>query len=125
MDYYEQHLLGLAVEECAKRDFLLSVYPPMEDGFYVETFNGSEEPPDRLVMCGEGDTLAEALAALLTDMGVTVPERPSTREVRAAYLSAVPLIDAAPCSFTVGRLRDIFDREPLTVLALLAKDGAS
>lgn len=122
MDYYEQHLLGLAVEECAKRDFLLSVYPPMEDGFYVETFNGSEEPPDRLVMCGSGPTLAEALAALLTDLGVTVPERPSAErvEIERVFLSA----DDRRGWVSLKGLRDLYAREPLTVLALL-EGGAS
>lgn len=116
MDYYTLHLLGLAVEECDKRDFLLSVYPPMEDGFYVETFNGSEEPPDRLVMCGEGDTLAEALADLLTDLGVTVPERPSAERLK--YLLG------ALGAGSVHRWRGRFSREPLAVLALL-EGGAS
>lgn len=124
IDYYELHLLGLARTECAKRDFLLSVYPPMEDGFYVETFNGSEEPPDRLVMCGEGDTLADALAALLTDLGVTVPERPSAVVVNILNESLLDLVENIPADEVLAFLSKRFSDDPLTVLALL-EGGAS
>ena len=114
-DAYTKHLLWMAVDECRGR------------GWNIE-FQGashvivSRSPSDHT---GYGaTTLARALVALLSDLGVEVPERASGRQVNAAYLSAVPLEDAAPCSFAVGRLRDLYARAPLTVLDLLEGGGS-
>lgn len=119
MDAYTQHLLGMAYTECEKHSLSLRLWPYGPGIFVVVERMKPESQEYEVVSEGDGATAAEALSSLLTDLGVEVPERPSERQVNAAYLSAVPLADAAPCSFAVGRLRDLYAREPLTVLALL------
>jgi len=118
MTSYELHLLGLAVEESRKQCLWLQTTP---DGMVeVSRFNHAQRE-SLWELVGLNET---GLSHLLGKLGVEVPERPSERQVNAAYLDAVPVADAAPCSWAVGRLRDIYAREPLTVLALL-EGGAS
>lgn len=71
MDAYTQHLLGMAVEACDRR--LVIDHNPGENTVeWVVVTNGT---PARY-----GPVLADALAALLRDLGVEVPERPTAGE---------------------------------------------
>ena len=109
MDAFTLHLLGMAVEVCPD----------------LRMIRGDGHVQVRAWITAEiawrnfyGDTLAEALSALLTDLGVTVPERPSAERVShmvGIYAHSLEGDDA----FTVTDLRDLYAREPLTVLALL------
>ena len=127
MDAYTQHLLGLAVGACGQRDRTISVYPfhvPADEfAAYVETYGPG---PGRT-----GDwaapTLDAALAALLTDLGVDVPERPSAERVADAEgwtVTALTRDTTHIRTATLAALRDLYAREPLTVHALL-EGGAS
>lgn len=104
-DYYELHLLGMAVEAC-RVDLLVE---KIEGGLIevgVDESNGHHGP-----------TLAQALAALLDDLGVEYPEPPSAERVAAAGQE----YEWTDESFAY--LRDLYAREPLTVLALLGGEG--
>jgi len=105
MTSYTLHLLGLAVESCNVDLLIERVHSEvMQQTLYevgVDESNGHR-----------GETLAEALAALLTDLGVEVPGRPSAGEVESA---AWPIAGWD----VISDLRDLYAREPLTVLALL------
>lgn len=121
MDAYELHLLGLAQEECRKADVCLMTGDLDGDGsFYAGTINY------------EGDrngwfkpTAAEALAALLTGLGVEVPERPSAERLRevACDLNASNGYQGDENNLDGEGLRDLYAREPLTVLTLLEGDS--
>jgi len=106
MDAYTLHLLGLAVEKIGGDDCYLSV-ETTRDGWlvFISPRIGWARP-----------TLADALAALLNHLGVTVPERPKT----AAFFAGLPRDEVRAAT----KLRDLYAREPLTVLALL-EGGAS
>ena len=67
---------------------------------------------------GEGPTLADALYALLVDLGVTPPERPSAEQVDAAWQD---LMEAEDFDEFLDGMRDYPDR--LAVLALLSEEG--
>ena len=104
MTGYEKELLALAVEAC--RDSGCS--------FFVDSWNGGHE------VITEGDTgrtrhasstLTEALTALLTDLGVEVPERPSAVDVAALAL-AISVVGG-------DRVKYLRSCNPLTVIALL------
>jgi hypothetical protein len=121
MDAYTLHLLGMAVEACDARGLWVCVYPTQIGvGAYIEVYNHSSEsdPHDY-----EGPTLADALTALLTDLGVEVPVRPSEEDVRRTMdvdPSIATLADVTDDdSIGYATLRDLYARKPLTVLALL------
>ena len=110
MDAYTLHLLGLAVEAC-EGDFELC---NRRDGWYADgTSTGYIPKPHANVV--------DALRALLDGLGVQYPERPSERQVDDAYLRVVPTPSGAR-SYALRVLRDLYAREPLTVLALLEGD---
>lgn len=75
MDYYTNHLLGMAYEKCQAVGFF-----PHDEGFGVE----GERRDNGTIRFARGKTLAEALTALLTDLGETVPARPSAERVEKA-----------------------------------------
>ncbi len=118
MDYYELHLLGLAVEKMGRLTITEGFDPGtvrVEDEFGHGTYRG------------DGPTLAEALAALLTSLGVTVPERVIRTRNTASGANIPALEDLFGYGGWTGslqHLRDLYAREPLTVLALL-EGGAS
>ena len=110
MDAYTLHLLGMAVEACDHRGATLTVSPPAE---WVPIWGVSVHhriPANGPELYEEGPTLADALAALLRDLGVEVPERPDGRVIDA-HLHA----EDRPTPF----LRQLYRDEPLAVLALL------
>lgn len=121
---YKLHLLGLAVEECWRRKAHLEVVPPtcaveaLHPYWYVGT-----RANDGTYLNRTAETLADALAALLTDFGVTVPERPSAGRVAEMFPTRRGL-SPGQRNYFVDELRDLYAREPLTVLALL-EGGAS
>ena len=88
LDYYERHLLALAVEACG-------------DVRAVRLEHGWAAIAEAVSY--PRTTLADALTALLTDLGVQVPERPSEeavhrdlRRVAAGSASTLdPLLAAA------------------------------
>ena len=86
MDAYTLHLLGMAVEACAERDQtwikLVPPSPRFEDGWVITLYRPPRNFP---VGHSSAPTLADALAALLRDLGVEVPERP-TAERRAEVI---------------------------------------
>lgn len=70
MDAYALHLLGMAVEACDERNLWLNVAPTEYDlnACSAENEHGVN------VHFHRAPTLADALAALLRDLGVEVPE---------------------------------------------------
>ena len=113
MDAYTLHLLGVAVENVVAR------YEDGGGGFHLHPPHRGSGPKADKWMLSRGaddfhaDTLAESLAALLTDLGVTVPERPSAE--RVAELGTVPGLRSA---------RSVYAREPLTVISMLEGGGS-
>lgn len=102
MTSYEKELLALAVDRCG------SFGVRQCEGGWQVWGNGSS------VYLGR--TLAEALTALLRDLGVEVPERPSAERVaEAEWVQEGIRVQIR----TRDHLRDLYAREPLTVLALL------
>lgn len=73
LDYYERHLLALAVEACGDSGMLLSRNP--YSGGWGVCFDYQRLP------IGSGGTREAALANFLTEMGVEYPERPSAEAV--------------------------------------------
>jgi hypothetical protein len=67
MDYYERHLLALAVEACKERNWALTI--PKQN--WIEAYD-------------EHNTFRAypGITALLADLGVTPPERPSAEAVQ-------------------------------------------
>lgn len=110
LDYYERHLLALAVQACGQRDHAIQMWPgnAMWDVWSIEAL-----ARDGTGSSGKGPTLADALTALLTDLGVQVPERPSEEAVWAwmrkhIFGGEVPL--------------DELRRDPLLAAAVLEAD---
>ena len=125
MTSYELHLLGLAVEATDGVGSLI-LYRPFKGasgGYRVSCWNeDGNNGPD-----GIGSTLAAALAALLTDLGVEVPERPSAERVEKAHEWATfrhEPEDQDLRADVVEFLRGLYQSEPLTVLALLESGGS-
>lgn len=120
MDAYTLHLLGMAVEACAERDQtwikLVPPSPRFEDGWVITLYRPPRNFP---VGHSSAPTLADALAALLRDLGVEVPERP-TAECVAEIETSWPG-PAAASAYQHHYRRDHADR--LAVLALL-EEGA-
>jgi hypothetical protein len=108
LDYYERHLLALSVQACADRG--LQICPIAPRGWKVSIWTGLKRT------AGYGDTLADALTALLTDLGVPVPERPSEEAVRE-WLS--PYAWGDDLRVPVAYLRDLHARDPLLAAAVL------
>lgn len=113
MTSYELHLLGLAVEEMHSRELDIVILAMGDGSGWVQSHN----PSDGSIMYDKsGATLAEALAALLTDMGVDVPERPSADRVQSIAMSL---------EFVGGdRVKYLRSVDRLALLALL-EGGAS
>ena len=105
MDSYTEKLLGMAVEAADGQTFI--TWKGEVTGNHLAFAETSH---------GTGATLPEALAALLTDLGVEVPERPSAEDVKAEERwHDVP----SGGQSVLRSLRALYAREPLTVLALL------
>lgn len=83
MTAYEQHLLGLAVEKCADIGADFSLYHLGDEYGYIRA--KAQSPVG--YWQGTKPTLAEALAALLSDLDVEVPEWPTT----ASFFGGLPL----------------------------------
>lgn len=64
-----------------------------------------------------GPTLADALTALLRDLGIEPPERPSAERVQRELMRFENLHPED--DWDIDDLRDLYAREPLTVIALL------
>lgn len=121
MDAYTLHLLGMAVEACAERDQtwikLVPPSPRFEDGWVITLYRPPRNFP---VGHSSAPTLADALAALLLDLGVEVPERPSEKSLARLEVFELPgmvLHEALPV------LCDLYASDRLAVLALL-EDGS-
>jgi hypothetical protein len=116
MDAYTLHLLGMAVE-AAQAFEGITIWTEVwlsdnADVVFVEC-----PSPHGLHQFNSDDsgTLADALAALLRDLGVEVPERPSRERV-------MDLTSSVVCAFRmeiIDRLRAAYARDRLAVLALL------
>lgn len=105
-DGYTLHLLGMAVEAT---DSHLSLWERPDDGrWFVAAVRGTRRPGSRGIWRPQreenGPTLADALAALLRDLGVEVPERPTAERVNeiAAALCDPPTSHAAADSARPG-----------------------
>jgi hypothetical protein len=119
-DYYEQHLLGLAVKACAEKGYDLTIPAVGEPLTYRQ----------RGTIIERYGTRAKQLRALLDDLGVEYEERPSAERVEEAqrvreYVKGGEFSQAEDLGhlakvITLSRLRKFYAREPLTVLALLA-----
>lgn len=109
MDAYTLHLLGMAVEASLGHRVEVGRGP---DEWWVESGGTGE--------CIFAPTLADALAALLLDLGVEVPERPSEKSLARLEVFELPgmvLHEALPV------LCDLYASDRLAVLALL-EDGS-
>jgi len=121
MDAYTMHLLKIAVEAVEKR------YGPNPDLFIYRGVTNCDDPVvvwevSNPFFSHEAPLLADALTALLTELGVEVPERPSVDRARAArkwatFSHEAELVDAR--DDVVEFLRGLYAREPLTVIAML------
>lgn len=110
----EQHLLALAVEACWPNGWRILVQTPQCDDCNWWVGCESLGEPDYLHEAS-GPTLADALAALLRDLGVEVPERPTAED------HASLLIEESAVFMDGGLevLRGFYRDWPLAVLALL------
>lgn len=113
MDGYTLHLLGMAVDDLGGRGYRIAVSaigvaPAARDEWVVSAYANDPNRPS----VGKGPTLADALAALLRDLGVEVPERP-TAERMGRMQVALGKFGALP------RWRAAYRENPGAVLALL------
>jgi hypothetical protein len=102
LDYYERHLLALALEAALERG----------TGLRADFDHGrwwAEAPSVLRVPCS-GPTLADALTALLTDLGIEPPSRPSEEAIEAAREDIFDWDD---------RKETIARRDPLLAAAVL------
>jgi len=116
---YEEHLLGMAVAACEERRCYLRVWPALDNGPRVWQVVAFENDTDNTAALVDGPTLADALCALLRDLGVEdVPARVSAEEVREAWERIV--VDAAnifprnalgSVPFAFERLRALYARD--------------
>lgn len=110
IDHYERLLLGLAVEVTGANIVIARGVDDGEHDFYIAA------APDHGKKTRSWLTLADSLVALLTDMGVPVPERPTPEraaEAREAYAAAYSFAE------DLEFLRALARQEPLTLWALL------
>ena len=80
MDSYALHLVGLVYDHIGPNREITVRKPGDVGGAAAHVWG-----PERRHAIGRGDTLAEALAALLDDLGVEYPEVPTEREVNAVF----------------------------------------
>ena len=121
MDAYTMHLLRISVEAIEKR------YAPNPDFFIYRGVTIRDEPVvvwevSNPFFNHEAPLLADALTALLTELGVEVPERPSVEQVArcAADFAEVALYGPDDAR---EYLRGVYAREPLTVIAMLERES--
>jgi len=117
MDAYTMHLLKIAVEEVEKR------YDPNPDFFIYRGFPIRDEPVVVWELSNpffnhEAPLFSDALTALLTELGVKVPERPSADQVERRAAGLDELVRESP-TLTREYLKVLYAREPLTVIAML------
>jgi len=111
MDAYTLHLLGLAVETLrAKGHGLILDKPQSQFGPDYYWFRSGDYE-------GDGDSAAEALTALLTDLGVEVPKRPSAADAERMVGRPFWKID-------LEDMTALYARDRLAAIALL-EGGAS
>ena len=111
MTGYEKELLALAYEaSCGVLDLDRR---PRDGWYYADASFKDDGPPAH-------KTLAEALTALLRDLGVEVPERPSEHDVLSLEASFSDNTEfALPPRLVLGNMRYLFRTAPQTVIALL------
>lgn len=118
MDYYEQHLLGLAVEAMPFPGCELTV---RTGGDGVGAVAMVWDRWGRSHSRGVGGTLAESLSGLLDDLGVPVPVRPSEADTAEFWDEfGAALEDHRGGAF----LRDYAVGGSLVLLAALLERGA-
>ena len=115
MDAYTLHLLGMAVDDLGGRGYRIAVSaigvaPVARDEWVVSAYANDPNRPS----VGKGPTLADALAALLADLGAEVPERPTAERRDEVWQH---LNEAEHNGEFLDGMRDYPDR--LAVLALL------
>ena len=121
-DYYTCELWRMAVVACRERGLLMGNGWDHWEGtgtWGVWTF--SDATTRTTGVSGRGPTLADALYALLIDLGVTPPERPSAEQV-AALRDDLDAAGGDPLR-TLDNLRDLCARDRRAVLALLSEEG--
>lgn len=122
-DYYEQYLLGRAVEVSGYRG--LTVGPTSgADGRPPNWRADVWEEPGRVYhACGFGSTLTEALSALLDALGASYEPRPSAEQVAKVKQRLMALM-VHPDFHPSEVIDDMCDpRHRLAVLALLSEEG--
>lgn len=136
VDAYTRELLALAVEA------VIEQYQSALGGFNLHPPHPGAGPREREWMVSRGSqdaygpTLADALAGLLRDLGREVPARPTKADsgdvavaMVESYIDAIEAQDRgtwtaeAPIEAIFSRLRDLYARDRLAVLALL-EDGS-
>lgn len=139
-DAYTLHLLGMAVVASESKGDELEIaharhlpHSDDYDGYRVEAIAWDDHGSGNDIASCIGTTLAEALATLLTNLGVEVPERPSGEHLkkvsedlyqRGAFVMTSDPDDEAWVHAFPRSIRDLYAREPLTVLALLEGGGS-
>lgn len=105
---YERLLLGMAQRECEVRDLSFCTHSKHLD------HNVTAMDREGRITRGRAPNLADAIAALLRDLGVEdVPERVSAEEVREACRGLGALVgdsiqwEASPAT-VIARLRDLY-----------------
>lgn len=119
MTGYEMVLLARAVETVFRQDATIGIREI--DGRVVVALTRLGEPISDYF---GSPTLADALTALLRDLGVDVPEPPSAERVAEAEIDTAVEDAHGDPFYSLSDLRDLYAREPQTVLALL-EGGAS
>ena len=99
LDYYERHLLALAMEACAERGLRIDFD---HNKWWIDI-------PSIWRIPKGASTLSEVITALLTDLGVQVPERPSEEAVRAERQRLM----------SYGQHWRLWPRDPLLAAAVL------
>ena len=113
-DGYTKHLLGMAWERFDRTlGGWFTVNKQVNHGYIIEY---AVSPGLPIVRTPLATTLTEALTALLGEIGVDAPERPTARDL--ARMEHTELLDGE-LHEALPKLRGLCAHEPLTFLALL------
>lgn len=125
MDAYTLHLLGLALERCPwPHSRALQLIPRMSTSkgdaeWAVEIWPGVDKEAWATF---SGNTLADALRALLDDLGVQYPERPSAERVakiHAAVIDDIRINGQKHPEAVADSFPSHYKRDPVEALAWL------
>lgn len=113
---YEEHLVWMARETCS----FFTYHYLGDDGYIASGVRGLRKPRERT-----GPTLADALCALLRDLGVEVPERPSPEAIEEARRQLFVEDDEGGTGtwLHLPAYRDLAARNPILAKSILAAEA--